>query len=119
MKTTKKENVIRGLPPAKSDELNTNRLVNLAMRLVEQRLLDGTATSQETTHFLRIGSDKEKYEIEKLKSDLELAHAKIEQMKKADEIEARYQEAIDAMRRYSGDDHDSYNKEDIYFIEEE
>ena len=119
MKTAKKETVIRELPPAKSDELNNNRLINLAMRLVEKRLLDGSATAQETTHFLKLGSEKERYEIEKLKSDLSLAQAKIEQMKKADEIEARYQEAIDAMRRYSGENTENYNKEDIYFIEEE
>ena len=50
--------------PAETPEARENRAVSLAYDLVEKRLMEGTATSQETTLFLKIGREKEKYELE-------------------------------------------------------
>lgn len=36
--------------PALTPEARENQLISLAIDLVEQRLIDGTASSQETTH---------------------------------------------------------------------
>ena len=51
--------------PALSPEARENQLIALAVDLVEQRLIDGTASSQETTHFLKLGSTKNQLEMAK------------------------------------------------------
>lgn len=50
--------------PALTPEARENQLISLAVDLVEQRLLDGTASAQEVTHFLKLGSMREKLERE-------------------------------------------------------
>ena len=88
--------------PALTPEARENQMIALAVDLVEQRLLDGTASSQETTHFLKLGSMKNRLEMEKLKEENKLLQAKTESIQSAKKIEALYEEAINAMRRYSG-----------------
>lgn len=95
--------------PALSPEARENQLIALAVDLVEQRLLNGTASSQETTHFLKLGSMKNQLEMEKLKEENRLLQAKTESIQSAKKIEELYTEAINAMRRYSGNgDADEY-----------
>ena len=48
--------------PALTPEARENQLISLAIDLVEQRLIDGTASAQETTHFLKLASRKAKLE---------------------------------------------------------
>ena len=88
--------------PALTPEARENQLIALAVDLVEQRLLDGTASSQETTHFLKLGSIKNRLEMEKLKEENKLLQAKTESIQSAKRVEELYAEAINAMRRYSG-----------------
>jgi hypothetical protein len=90
------------LPPAKTPEARENQLVAMAVDLAEQQLLDGTATSQVITHFLKLGSTKEKIEKEILQQQKELITAKTEALKSQKRIEDLYANALDAMRRYSG-----------------
>ena len=40
--------------PASSPEAQEQYMINLAMTLVERRLQEGTASSAETTHFLKL-----------------------------------------------------------------
>ena len=95
--------------PALSPEARENQLISLAVDLVEQRLLDGTASSQETTHFLKLGSMKHRLEMEKLQEENKLLQAKTEALQSAKRVEELYTEAISAMRRYSGNgDKDEY-----------
>ena len=88
--------------PALSPEARENQLIALAVDLVEQRLLDGSASSQETTHFLKLGSMKNQLEMEKLREENKLLKAKTESIQSAKRVEELYAEAINAMRRYSG-----------------
>lgn len=88
--------------PALTPEARENQLIALAVDLVEQRLLDGTASSQETTHFLKLGSMKNRLEMEKLKEENKLLQAKTESIQSAKRVEELYTEAINAMRLYSG-----------------
>ncbi len=81
-------------------EAKENECIALAYDLVEQRLRDGTATSQETTHFLRMGSAKEKREALLLEKQLELMEAKKQSLEAAKRIEALYSEAIKAVQSY-------------------
>lgn len=102
----------RKVSPALTPEARENQLISLAMDLVEQRLLDGTATSQETTFFLKLGSSKEKIEKEILEKQKALIDAKTESLQAAKRIEELYSNALDAMRRYSGQ---SYEDDETIF----
>lgn len=100
--------------PALSPESRENQLISLAVDLVEQRLLNGTASSQETTHFLKLGSMKNQLEMEKLREENKLLKAKTESIQSAKRVEELYAEAINAMRRYSGNRSSSDEEDDQY-----
>lgn len=88
--------------PALTPEARENQLISMAYDLVEQRLLDGTATSQETTHFLKLGSSKARLEMEKLQKENELLVSKKESIDSAQRVEELYLNALNAMKTYSG-----------------
>lgn len=88
--------------PAPTPEARENQLIALAYDLVEQRLLDGTATSQETVHFLKLGSSKDRIEKKMKEQQTELLEAKAEALRSAKRVEELYANALEAMRSYSG-----------------
>lgn len=105
--------------PALTPEARENQMISLAIDLVEQRLRDGTASSQETTHFLKLATSKAKLERERFELENELIRAKTQNLKDQADMKTLYAEAIAAMRRYSGhggdyeddeecDDYDEY-----------
>ena len=98
--------------PALTPEARENQLIYLATNLAEQQLRDGTASSQVITHYLKLGSTKEKIEKEILEKQKELITAKTESLQSAKKIEELYANAITAMRNYSG--HMTENEEDEY-----
>lgn len=98
--------------PALTSEARENQLISLAIDLVEQRLRDGTASSQETTHFLKLASRKAKIEQERAELENELIRAKTQALKDQADIKTLYNEAIEAMRRYSGHGGSSYDDEE-------
>ena len=114
IKKTNSSNTDRKIRPALSPEARENQLISLAVDLVEQRLLDGTASSQETTHFLKLGSMKNQLEMEKLREENKLLQAKTESIQSAKRVEELYAEAINAMRRYSGNRSRSDEEDDQY-----
>lgn len=99
--------------PALSPEAREGQLIALATDLVEQRLRDGTATSQEVVHFLRLGSMRERLERERLKNENILLKAKTEAIESQAKVEELYANAIKAMQRYSGNA-DSAAEEDEF-----
>ena len=92
------------LRPALNPDARENQLISLAVDLVEQRLRDGTASSQETTHFLKLASPKYKLEQERLQLENRHIEAKIKEIEDSKEIKVLYAEALKAMRRYGGYD---------------
>lgn len=92
----------RKMRPALSPEARENQLVSLAVDLAEQQLRDGTASSQVITHYLKLGSTKERIEKEILEKQKELIEAKTQSLQSAQRIEELYTNALDAMRKYSG-----------------
>jgi len=96
-KTTQKRR-----PPATTPEAREKQLIDLAVSLAEKQILDGTASSQIITHFLKLGSIREKMEREKLAEENKLLKAKTEAMQSAKRIEELYENALNAMRLYSG-----------------
>lgn len=88
--------------PASTPEARENQLISMAYDLAEERMRNGTATSQEITHFLKLGSEKSRMEAEKLRKEVELLKAKTDVLESSKVAEELYSKAIDAMRRYSG-----------------
>ena len=103
------EKSVRKSRPAMTPEARENQLVALAVDLAEQQILDGTASSQVITHYLKLGSTVHKLEKEKLQRENDLLRAKIEAMQSTQKIEKLYMDAIDAMRLYSGNGGDNNN----------
>ena len=58
--------------PAMSPDARENQMINLAVDLAEKQLEEGTASSQVITHFLKLGSSKERLEREKLEEENKL-----------------------------------------------
>lgn len=99
----------RKMRPALSPEARENQLVSLAVDLAEKQLLEGTASSQVITHYLKLGSTKEKLEKEKLEKENELLRAKTEAIQSAQRVEELYTKALNVMKKYSGQgDSDDY-----------
>lgn len=98
--------------PALSPEARWNQMTALAMDLVEQRLRDGTASSQETTQFLKHASLKAQAELEKIRLDNELTVAKTKAIERDKDMKELCENAIKAMRNYQGlgdpDEYDEY-----------
>lgn len=98
----KAETTQKRRPPATTPEARENQLIDLAVSLAEKQILDGTASSQVITHFLKLGSMREKMEREKLAEENKLLKAKTEAMQSAKRVEELYENALNAMRSYSG-----------------
>ena len=101
-KVTNTANTQRKIRPALTPEARENQLISLAVDLAEKQLIEGTASSQVITHYLKLGSTKEKIEKEILEKQKELISAKTENLKSAKRIEELYADAINAMRKYNG-----------------
>ena len=90
-------------------EADEQQCISLAIDLVKRRLIEGTASSQETTHFLKLATQKYKEEVALARAQKEKAEAQIESMKSAKRVEELYEDAIKAFRNYNGQgDSDEY-----------
>lgn len=96
----------RKVRPALTPEARENQLIAAAVDLAEKQLLEGTASSQVITHYLKLGSSKERLEKEKLERENELLRAKTESLQSLKRIEELYKDALDAMKSYSGNERD-------------
>lgn len=92
------------LPPPRTEEEAEKRAIGLATELAIQQLRDGTASSQIITHFLKLGSIREKAELEKTQHEIELLKAKKKAIESSEEQEKKYQEVIMAITSYMGKD---------------
>lgn len=94
---------------AVTDEGRENQMVSAAIDLAEKQLVEGTASAQVITHYLKLGSTREKLEQERLKRENLLLDSKVEQMASAGRVEELYGKALDAMRTYAGQDVDVHD----------
>lgn len=105
MKKAKVKNQLESpkrMRPALSPEAREKQMISLAVDLAEQQLLDGTASSQVITHYLKLGSTRERIENEIKEKQKELISAKTEAIQSAKRIEELYTDALNAMKNYSG-----------------
>ena len=101
-KATASDKEKRALAPAATQEEAEARCIGLAMNLAEEQLRNGTASPSVISHFHKIGTLKEQEELEKLKLEKGLLKAKTEAYESAKDIKALYEDAIGAMKSYSG-----------------
>ena len=95
--------------PALTPESRENQLISLAVDLAEKQLMEGTASSQVITHYLKLGSTREKLEKEKIELENELTKAKTEAVNATKQADELYRNAIEAFKSYSGHgDSDDY-----------
>lgn len=88
--------------PAITPEARENQLISLAVDLAERQLREGTASSQVITHYLKLGSTREKLERERLEEENKLLRAKSKAIENAEEVKVLYEAALKAMRNYGG-----------------
>lgn len=99
----------KAIRPALTPEARENQMIALAVDLAEQQLREGTASSQVITHYLKLGSTKERLEKEKLEEENKLLRAKTENIKSMKRSEELMEEALRAFRQYNGQvDKDDY-----------
>lgn len=90
--------------PATTPEQREDQLISLASDLAEKQLVEGTASAQVISHFLKLGSTREQLEQERLARENHLLSEKAENMASARRVEELYSEALNAMRAYAGQD---------------
>lgn len=99
--------------PARTVEGRERQLIDLAVDLAEKQLREGTASSQVITHYLKLGSTREKLEVERLKHENELTKAKTKSIESSTNMEELVSDAIRAIKEYRGASPDEYYDEDI------
>lgn len=90
--------------PATTLDARENQMIALSVDLAEKQLREGTASAQVITHFLRLGTSRERLEQEKLKKENELLQSRAEAIASGKRVEEVYGQALDAMRSYAGQD---------------
>ena len=79
----------------------------LAVDLAEDQLRNKTASAQVITHFLKLATEKERLERERLENENKLLIARTKSIEAADRMEALYAEALSAFTskyEWQGDD---------------
>lgn len=89
-------------PPAKTLEGRENQMIALAVDLAEEQLRNGTASSQVITHYLRLGSTRNKLELEKIRHENAMLEAKTKAYQNSEDVKKLMEDALNAMRSYSG-----------------
>lgn len=88
--------------PATTPEARENQLISQAVDLASKQMADGTASAQVITHFLKLGSSREKLEQERLQMEIQMGEAKKEMMASVARTEELMKDALNAFRSYSG-----------------
>lgn len=89
-------------PLARSPQERENQLIEAAVDLAETQLRNGEASAQVITHYLKLGSSRERLEQKRLENEVALLQTKREVMESEKRVEHLIAEALQAMRVYSG-----------------
>ena len=114
--TNSKKKKAKKLPP-RSPEALEQRMINLSMRQAEQMLEEGRAPAQIVVHFLKLATEKTKYENEKLKADAEMSRTKSQVLRSQEHSEELYEKAMEAFKSYGGNvvNYSEDNRGDDYY----
>ena len=116
VKSTSSSSSSMKMRPALTPEAEETQLIALAYARAKEQLIDGTASSQVITHFLKMGSEKEKLERERLEEENKLLRAKTEQLQAQKDSSEVYKEVLAALSKYNGygGDYEDYEEFDDY-----
>lgn len=89
-------------PPATTPDVREQQLTAAAFDLAEKQIRDGSASAQVVTHFLKMGSTRERLEQQRMQHEIELLQVRAEAMESAKKVEELYGLALNAMRTYAG-----------------
>jgi len=98
--------------PATSEKGREDQMISLAMDLAQKQLIEGTASAQVITHWLKLGSTREQMEQNRIGRENELLTAKVEMLASQQRVEELYDKALKAMRSYTGEDPDDSDEYD-------
>ena len=88
--------------PARTPEERENQLIEAAVDLAENQLRSGEASAQVITHYLKLGSSREKLEQQRLRNEVSLLETKRAHMESEMRIEVLITDALHAMQKYTG-----------------
>ncbi|MCI6805900.1 MAG: hypothetical protein MR912_09965 [Prevotella sp.] len=89
-----------------SDDAREQRMIKYATDLAEKQLREGTASAQVITHYLKLGSSRERLEQREKEQNIKLSEAKIESIRSEAKIESMFEDVVSALKRYSGSEDD-------------
>lgn len=105
---------VRRVRTASTPEGRENQLISMAADLAERQMREGTASAQVITHFLKLGSTRERLEQQKMRYETQLLQAKKEHMDSTVRQEELYKEALRAMSDYNGTERPVFDDDDEY-----
>lgn len=96
--------------PATTPAGRENQLIALATDLAETQLIEGTASAQVISHFLKMGSERERLERQRMEYETELLKARTDNIASMGRMEELTEKALKAFRSYVGasDDEEEY-----------
>lgn len=106
--TTKKNSSQKEIKPSRDPKSREKQLINLAVNLAEKQMRDGSASPSVITHFLKLGTERAKVEQKLIDAQATLAEAKATSLENSKNAEVATQQAIEAMKKYSGTDADNH-----------
>lgn len=99
---TRKRSAGSPRPPATTPDGRERQLIAAAYDLAEEQIRNGSATAQVITHFLKLGTEREKLERKRLEGENKLLAAKVDSIASAARVEELYKNALAAMKSYAG-----------------
>lgn len=90
-----------GITPALTPDSRINKLISLALDVIEGQLIEGKASPLVTSQLLKLGTSRNQLETERLKAETKLLEAKQKALESAEVQDELYMKAIEAMQRYS------------------
>jgi regulator of replication initiation timing len=112
MPVSNNKDLPRRRPPSKTVEGREDQLISLAIDLAERQMIEGTASSQVISHYLKLGSTKDRLEKEIMEQQKQLLKAKTDALNSSQNVEKLYKEAMRAMQTYSGSSNTNEDEED-------
>lgn len=95
-----RKKVERNDAPSLNPQSRENQLINKAVSLAEKQLEDGTASAAVITHFLKLGTERERLERDILERQSKFLEAKASSIEHAKDAENLAKEAVAAMQTY-------------------
>lgn len=94
--------------PSLSPEGREQYMISIAEKLAEEQILNGTASSQVLSHYLKLGTKREELERANIEYKNNLLQAKVDVIQQDKETQSLYKEAMNMFKRYQGggDDED-------------